>query len=135
MTTVYIVSNREYSDGGTLAVFSTRENADNYVEIYNRNPNKWSEACTEEYELDEGMTQLLKVGKTLYKFAVYTDSRGNKPLEITSKVYTMNDEEWRSFNPTTHAFVCSFTADTQEQANKIVYDWLAQEIAKVAGVA
>jgi len=60
MTTLYLVSNREYSDGGTLAIFSTKELAENFCRVFNKSAT-YNKAEIEEYELDQ--SELSNIGK------------------------------------------------------------------------
>lgn len=73
MKTIYAVSDGEYSDYGILALFSTREKAERYIEKHKEADQYLSNPNIEEYELD---SEDAKVFKKVYSI-VMDVSTGN----------------------------------------------------------
>jgi len=72
MTTLYLVSNQEYSDGGTLGIFSTEEKAQAFVESFNSQPGLFCTAYTQTYTLNESDLDL--VGKIYVSFTINVET-------------------------------------------------------------
>lgn len=51
---IFIVTSGEYSDYGINRVFLNQENADRYVEVYNRGQTPYNHARIEEYDVTDG---------------------------------------------------------------------------------
>lgn len=137
---VYLITAGEYSDYSVLAVCSTREKAEHFCEVLNRNGGRYGDkADIEEYPVDSIPIEDLDIpvwcvgfkGKPLYVSDVRKCDRGGA-LDINK------------FNPyRVHDFFASrggsmyavdVMAETEEEAIKKASDYLAKYRAEKEGL-
>jgi len=120
MTTVYVVTQGEYSSYKILSVFSERSVAQAFIEQPMRFG--WGDARIEEYQLDEFAAQM-REGLTLWR--VVMDRGGNvKEAEVSDSYYLhSSDRPWGA-----NVELLAWATDEQH-AIKIANDRRAQMIA------
>ena len=138
---IYILDNREYSAGGTIAVYSTREAAEAAAEYYNNHPDRFgADATVEEWEVDAaGTSPALAAQQTVWDVIVRVDADGEhvtvtKDVDIfptcSDSVYV---HDWHTYKVT--IFKVATATGSHATATKAAYDKLAQIKAQAAGVA
>lgn len=121
MTTIYVVTQGHYSDYGIVAVCSTEENAQLYVDSLN-------DASIEEYELDE-LSDLIKQGYKSFYIKMFRDGTTE---DIYNYMGLPMQEDTISLYKAAHYVPCLLgyvTAKSKEHAVKIANEKRAMLIA------
>lgn len=134
MKTVYAVSEGSYSDYHVVAVFSSKEKAEEFRRLF---PNAdYNE--TEEYELDPAVVNLAKRGYNAYRIFMLRDGSVERAEVLAMDYYHENSTEIfrRSGNPYligkgkgTDVLNATVWAKSEKHAIKIVNEKRAQLIA------
>ena len=142
---VYLITAGEYSDYGVLAVCSTREKAEYFCEVLNRNGGWYGDkADIEEYPVDSIPIEDLDIpvwcvgfkGQPLYVYNVRKCDRGGA-LDINKlKPYRVHD--FTNGNPMFtmggSTYAVDVMAETEEEAIKKASDYLAKYRAEKEGL-
>lgn len=110
MTTVYAVTSGDYSDYGIVAIFSTEEQANYYLEESGLDKKDYSSGRVEEYELD-----VLFHFDSRYCIHMHQDGT----VVHSYKYGVFDDENWDKAGS---AFICSFYRDGMRLITEIATD-------------
>lgn len=141
---VYLITAGEYSDYGVLAVCSTREKAEHFCEVLNRNGGWYGDkADIEEYPVDSIPIEDLDIpvwcvgfkGQPLYAYNVRKCDRGGA-LDINKlNPYRVRDFLTRNlYGPGGSDYAVEVMAETKEEAIKKASDYLAKYRAEKEGL-
>lgn len=144
-TTIYLLTSGQYSDYSVDAAFTTRAEAERAAELHEKDK-RWGDARVEEYVLYDrcpDFTTVYKVGVRLYEDGTTDmdeDVRTHLPWNHFDGPHLngrpkVSSGRW--FSSTTHPkknIYISGYGSTLESTRKAVFDRVAQEKAKLAGI-
>ncbi len=134
MTTIYAVSSGEYSDYSVLALFSTRELAQDYVDTILAGKN-YDTPRIEEYELDPEVPSL-RAGLSAWLIGMDRDGnvlraeQGSTDSRFRGPYFICGENGCGTMSGGERGIVFACVAKSVDHAIKIVNEWRIQLIAE-----